>query len=91
MGLNIPFFCGFRYLFDEVVNGVAYVVFGIVQNGQKNSFPSSLQRVQVSTHLAFFVFCMTLTCKMSRILCYSDINSYIVTFISTDIIYVCAE
>ncbi|XP_067438879.1 complement C3-like [Thunnus thynnus] len=35
------------YLFDEKVNGTAFVVFGIVQGDQKNSFPSSLQRVPV--------------------------------------------
>ncbi|XP_067438953.1 complement C3-like [Thunnus thynnus] len=35
------------YLFGEKVDGTAYVVFGVVQDGQKNSFPSSLQRVPV--------------------------------------------
>ncbi|XP_067438912.1 complement C3-like isoform X2 [Thunnus thynnus] len=35
------------YLFGVDVDGTAYVVFGVVQDGQKNSFPSSLQRVQV--------------------------------------------
>uniref|UniRef100_A0A8C4HNP2 Complement C3 n=1 Tax=Dicentrarchus labrax TaxID=13489 RepID=A0A8C4HNP2_DICLA len=36
------------YLFGEEVNGMAYVLFGVIQEGQKNSFPSSLQNVQVS-------------------------------------------
>ncbi|XP_070831488.1 complement C3-like [Chaetodon trifascialis] len=36
------------YLFGEKVNGMAYVVFGVVQEGQKKSFPSSLQRVQIN-------------------------------------------
>ncbi|XP_044201967.1 complement C3-like [Thunnus albacares] len=35
------------YLFGEKVDGTAYVVFGVVQGDQKNSFPSSLQRVPV--------------------------------------------
>ncbi|XP_051240232.1 complement C3-like [Dicentrarchus labrax] len=35
------------YLFGEEVNGMAYMVFGVIQEGQKKSFPSSLQRVQV--------------------------------------------
>ncbi|XP_051240231.1 complement C3 isoform X2 [Dicentrarchus labrax] len=35
------------YLFGEEVNGMAYVVFGVIQEGKKKSFPSSLQRVQV--------------------------------------------
>uniref|UniRef100_A0A8C4HQB8 NTR domain-containing protein n=1 Tax=Dicentrarchus labrax TaxID=13489 RepID=A0A8C4HQB8_DICLA len=35
------------YLFGEEVNGMAYVLFGVIQEGQKNSFPSSLQNVQV--------------------------------------------
>ncbi|XP_068583426.1 complement C3-like isoform X1 [Cebidichthys violaceus] len=35
------------YLFGEEVDGTAYVVFGVMQDGQKKSFPSSLQRVQV--------------------------------------------
>uniref|UniRef100_A0A672IMG4 Complement component c3a, duplicate 5 n=1 Tax=Salarias fasciatus TaxID=181472 RepID=A0A672IMG4_SALFA len=34
------------YLFGKEVDGTAYVVFGVVQEGQKKSFPSSLQRVQ---------------------------------------------
>ncbi|XP_033950163.1 complement C3-like isoform X2 [Pseudochaenichthys georgianus] len=35
------------YLFGEEVNGMAYVVFGVIHDGQKRSFPSSLQRVQI--------------------------------------------
>ncbi|XP_034092552.1 complement C3-like isoform X2 [Gymnodraco acuticeps] len=35
------------YLFGQEVNGMAYVVFGVIQDGQKRSFPSSLQRVQI--------------------------------------------
>ncbi|XP_068584992.1 complement C3-like [Cebidichthys violaceus] len=35
------------YLFGEQVDGTAYVVFGVMQDGEKKSFPSSLQRVQV--------------------------------------------
>ncbi|XP_033961667.1 complement C3-like [Pseudochaenichthys georgianus] len=35
------------YLFGEEVNGMAYVVFGVINDGQKKSFPSSLQRVQI--------------------------------------------
>ncbi|XP_067438865.1 complement C3-like isoform X2 [Thunnus thynnus] len=35
------------YLFGKKVDGTAFVVFGVVQGGQKNSFPSSLQRVPV--------------------------------------------
>ncbi|MBO6031027.1 MAG: hypothetical protein J6Q22_06110, partial [Prevotella sp.] len=35
------------YLFGEEVHGTAYVVFGIIQEGQKKSFPSSLQRVPI--------------------------------------------
>ncbi|XP_042256198.1 complement C3-like [Thunnus maccoyii] len=37
------------YLFGEKVDGTAYVVFGVVQEGQKNSFPSSLQRVPIKS------------------------------------------
>uniref|UniRef100_A0A671YLW5 Complement C3-like n=1 Tax=Sparus aurata TaxID=8175 RepID=A0A671YLW5_SPAAU len=36
------------YLFGEEVDGMAFVVFGVMQEGQKKSFPGSLQRVQVS-------------------------------------------
>ncbi|XP_045902752.1 complement C3-like isoform X2 [Micropterus dolomieu] len=35
------------YLFGEEVDGTAYLVFGVVQEGQKKSFPSSLQRVPI--------------------------------------------
>lgn len=42
-------FFGFRYLFGEEVNGMGYVVFGVMKDGQKKSFPGSLQRVQVRT------------------------------------------
>uniref|UniRef100_A0A8C9WWG2 Anaphylatoxin-like domain-containing protein n=1 Tax=Sander lucioperca TaxID=283035 RepID=A0A8C9WWG2_SANLU len=35
------------YLFGQEVDGTAYVVFGVMQEGRKKSFPSSLQRVQI--------------------------------------------
>nr|XP_020511756.1 complement C3-like [Labrus bergylta] len=35
------------YLFGEDMNGMAYVVFGVMYDGQKISFPSSLQRVPI--------------------------------------------
>ncbi|KAM6941958.1 complement C3-like [Lycodopsis pacificus] len=35
------------YLFGKEVDGTAYVVFGVMQDGKKKSFPSSLQRVQI--------------------------------------------
>uniref|UniRef100_A0A4W6DRM3 Complement component c3a, duplicate 5 n=1 Tax=Lates calcarifer TaxID=8187 RepID=A0A4W6DRM3_LATCA len=35
------------YLFGKEVDGTAYVVFGVVHNNQRNSFPSSLQRVPI--------------------------------------------
>ncbi|XP_061844093.2 complement C3-like [Nerophis lumbriciformis] len=35
------------YLFGKEVDGTAYVVFGILYDGQKKSFPASLQRVSV--------------------------------------------
>uniref|UniRef100_A0A8C2Z4A2 Complement C3a, tandem duplicate 1 n=1 Tax=Cyclopterus lumpus TaxID=8103 RepID=A0A8C2Z4A2_CYCLU len=35
------------YLFGKVVDGNAYVVFGVMQEGQKKSLPKSLQRVQI--------------------------------------------
>ncbi|KAK9539845.1 hypothetical protein VZT92_002334 [Zoarces viviparus] len=35
------------YLFGKEVDGTAYVVFGIMQEEKKKSFPSSLQRVQI--------------------------------------------
>lgn len=50
----MSFSCGFRYLFGEEVNGMAYVVFGVMHEGGKKSFPSSLQRVPVSTYLHFY-------------------------------------
>uniref|UniRef100_A0A3Q1IJ17 Complement component c3a, duplicate 5 n=1 Tax=Anabas testudineus TaxID=64144 RepID=A0A3Q1IJ17_ANATE len=39
--------CGCRYLFGEEVDGTAYVVFGVINEGQKKSFPGSLQRVGI--------------------------------------------
>ncbi|XP_067353934.1 complement C3-like isoform X2 [Channa argus] len=36
------------YLFGEEVAGTAYVVFGVLHEGQKRGLPSSLQRVQVT-------------------------------------------
>nr|XP_046263063.1 complement C3-like isoform X2 [Scatophagus argus] len=36
------------YLFGEEVDGTAYVVFGVIQDGQKKSFASSLQKVQIN-------------------------------------------
>ncbi|KAF1375364.1 hypothetical protein PFLUV_G00219060 [Perca fluviatilis] len=35
------------YLFGQEVDGTAYVVFGVMQDDQKKSFPTSLQRVQI--------------------------------------------
>ncbi|XP_070776629.1 complement C3-like [Enoplosus armatus] len=35
------------YLFGEEVDGTAYVIFGVMYEGQKKSFPSSLQRVPI--------------------------------------------
>ncbi|XP_069570698.1 complement C3-like [Brachyistius frenatus] len=35
------------YLFGEKVDGTAYVVFGVIQQGKKSSFPKSLQRVPI--------------------------------------------
>nr|XP_040043326.1 complement C3-like isoform X3 [Gasterosteus aculeatus aculeatus] len=37
-----------KYLFDEWVDGTAFVVFGVIQEDQKPSFPSSLQRVPIT-------------------------------------------
>lgn len=51
VGLNMYFSCDFRYLFGEEVDGMAYVVFGVMQDDKKNSFPSSLQRVEVNQYL----------------------------------------
>uniref|UniRef100_A0A3P9H9V0 Macroglobulin domain-containing protein n=1 Tax=Oryzias latipes TaxID=8090 RepID=A0A3P9H9V0_ORYLA len=36
-----------RYLFGQEVNGNAYVVFGVMDQGQKRSFPDSLSRVPI--------------------------------------------
>ncbi|XP_045897819.1 complement C3-like [Micropterus dolomieu] len=36
-----------KYLFGEKVDGTAYGVFGVMHEGQKHSFPSSLQRVPI--------------------------------------------
>uniref|UniRef100_A0A8C8DL07 Anaphylatoxin-like domain-containing protein n=1 Tax=Oryzias sinensis TaxID=183150 RepID=A0A8C8DL07_9TELE len=36
-----------RYLFGQEVNGNAYVVFGVMDQGQKNSLPDSLSRVPI--------------------------------------------
>uniref|UniRef100_A0A8C7XJQ7 Anaphylatoxin-like domain-containing protein n=1 Tax=Oryzias sinensis TaxID=183150 RepID=A0A8C7XJQ7_9TELE len=36
-----------RYLFGQEVNGNAYVVFGVMDQGQKKSFPDSLSRVPI--------------------------------------------
>lgn len=47
------FLCGFSYVTGENVDGMAYVIFGVIHQNQKNSFPSSLQRVAVSTFLLF--------------------------------------
>ncbi|XP_070831511.1 complement C3-like [Chaetodon trifascialis] len=35
------------YLLGEQVDGTAYAVFGVLREGQKKSFPGSLQRVQI--------------------------------------------
>lgn len=40
----------FSYLFGEEVDGTAFGVFGVIYKGKKHSFPSSLQRVEVTTH-----------------------------------------
>uniref|UniRef100_A0A8C7GNM5 Complement C3 n=1 Tax=Oncorhynchus kisutch TaxID=8019 RepID=A0A8C7GNM5_ONCKI len=36
-----------RYLFEEPVKGVCFVVFGVIQGVDRTSFPGSLQRVEV--------------------------------------------
>ncbi|XP_037620038.1 complement C3-like [Sebastes umbrosus] len=41
------------YLFGEEVDGTAYVVFGVMQDGQKRSFPGSFQRVQRQWQVQF--------------------------------------
>ncbi|KAM8878284.1 complement C3a.1 [Spinachia spinachia] len=38
-----------KYLFDQLVDGTAYVVFGVIQEGIKQSFPGSLQRVPITS------------------------------------------
>ncbi|TDH11171.1 hypothetical protein EPR50_G00057930 [Perca flavescens] len=38
------------YLFGQEVDGTAYVVFGVMEDNNKKSFPASLQRVQVITY-----------------------------------------
>lgn len=43
----------FRYLSGEEVDGTAYVLFGVLQQGQKKSFPGSLQRVMVSPYFLY--------------------------------------
>uniref|UniRef100_A0A672HAH3 Complement C3-like n=1 Tax=Salarias fasciatus TaxID=181472 RepID=A0A672HAH3_SALFA len=35
------------YLFGEAVDGTAYVMFGVMQDGQKKGFPASIQRLPV--------------------------------------------
>lgn len=46
--INSLLFNGYRYLFGKEVNGMAYVVFGVMKDGRKSGLPSSLQRVPVS-------------------------------------------
>lgn len=41
---------GCRYLFGKEVDGTAYVVFGIMENGVKKSLPHSLSSVPVRSH-----------------------------------------
>ncbi|XP_028435566.1 complement C3 [Perca flavescens] len=36
------------YLFGQEVDGTAYVVFGVMEDNNKKSFPASLQRVQIA-------------------------------------------
>lgn len=47
----ITYIHNLRYLFGEEVDGVAFVVFGILYSDNKKSIPGSLQRVQVRTLL----------------------------------------
>lgn len=47
VSLNMSCSWHFRYLFGEEVNGVAFVVFGIINADNKKSIPRSLQRRQV--------------------------------------------
>uniref|UniRef100_A0AAY5KG22 Anaphylatoxin-like domain-containing protein n=1 Tax=Esox lucius TaxID=8010 RepID=A0AAY5KG22_ESOLU len=35
-----------RYLFEEPVTGIAFVVFGVIQENERTSFPGSLQRLK---------------------------------------------
>uniref|UniRef100_A0A671YCY9 Complement C3-like n=1 Tax=Sparus aurata TaxID=8175 RepID=A0A671YCY9_SPAAU len=42
------FYIHIRFYFIGHVDGMAYVVFGVMQEGQKKSFPGSLQRVQIA-------------------------------------------
>lgn len=44
-----------RYVFGPMVDGVAFVSFGIQQAGQKKPLPSSLQRVLVRKELTVSV------------------------------------
>uniref|UniRef100_A0A8D0D1B0 Complement C3-like n=1 Tax=Sander lucioperca TaxID=283035 RepID=A0A8D0D1B0_SANLU len=37
-----------KYLFGQDVDGTAYVVFGVMEDNNKKSFPASLQRVQIA-------------------------------------------
>ncbi|KAK7930173.1 hypothetical protein WMY93_006568 [Mugilogobius chulae] len=37
-----------KYLFGKEVNGMAYVVFGVMKDGNRKVFPSSLQRIPIS-------------------------------------------
>ncbi|KAF1388642.1 hypothetical protein PFLUV_G00092420 [Perca fluviatilis] len=39
-----------KYLFGQEVDGTAYVVFGVMEDNNKKSFPASLQRAQVITY-----------------------------------------
>uniref|UniRef100_A0A3Q1HQQ5 Uncharacterized protein n=1 Tax=Anabas testudineus TaxID=64144 RepID=A0A3Q1HQQ5_ANATE len=43
------------YLFGEEVDGTAYGVFGLMREGQKKSFPRSLQSVKVSTTFSLLI------------------------------------
>uniref|UniRef100_A0A3P8YH62 Complement component c3a, duplicate 5 n=1 Tax=Esox lucius TaxID=8010 RepID=A0A3P8YH62_ESOLU len=38
-----------RYLFEEPVTGIAFVVFGVIQENERTSFPGSLQRVELKS------------------------------------------
>nr|XP_043883850.1 complement C3-like [Solea senegalensis] len=44
---DLPVIIKALYLFGEEVTGTAYVVFGVVLEGQKRSFPNALQRVAI--------------------------------------------